>query len=45
MTINQTIAINLLNLVESKAQDIESEASSLGATLDLCIKQYEGLSV
>ncbi|KAI0403555.1 UVI-1 [Xylaria palmicola] len=40
-----TIAITLINTVESRAQDLESEANSLGSSLDLCIQQYEGLKV
>ncbi|TGJ78445.1 hypothetical protein E0Z10_g10309 [Xylaria hypoxylon] len=40
-----TIAISLIDLVESRAKDLTSEANALGGTLDLAIKQYEGLSV
>ncbi|KAH6631615.1 UVI-1 [Chaetomium tenue] len=38
-----TIAITLINLVESRARDLESEANSLDATLSLCINKYDGL--
>ncbi|KAI1809996.1 UVI-1 [Poronia punctata] len=40
-----TIAITLINTVESKAKDLQSEANSLGQTLDLAINKYEGISV
>jgi len=40
-----TIAITLINLVQARAGDLESQADALGNTLDLAIKQYEGLSV
>ncbi|KAI0805483.1 UVI-1 [Xylaria sp. FL0064] len=40
-----TIAITLINLVESRSKDLESEANNLGNTLDLCIQKYEGLQV
>ncbi|KAL2194704.1 UVI-1 [Corynascus similis CBS 632.67] len=41
--LDQTISFTLINLTEARARDIESEAKSLGNTLDLCIKQWEGL--
>ncbi|KAI0503010.1 UVI-1 [Xylaria bambusicola] len=40
-----TIAIGLINLVESRSQDLTSEANSLGNTLDLAIQKYEGLQL
>lgn len=40
-----TIAITLINLVEARAKDLESEANSLGATLDLAIQEYSSISV
>ncbi|KAK5626918.1 hypothetical protein RRF57_002633 [Xylaria bambusicola] len=40
-----TIAITLINLVESRSQDLTSEANSLGNSLDLAIQKYEGLDV
>ncbi|GAP89916.1 putative uvi-1 protein [Rosellinia necatrix] len=39
------IAITLINLVESRTKDLASEANALGASLDVTIKAYEGLSV
>lgn len=41
----QQIAITLIDTVPSRSRDLESEANSLGATLDLAIHQYEGLQV
>ncbi|KAI0487408.1 UVI-1 [Xylaria cf. heliscus] len=38
-----TIAITLINLIESRAQDLQSEANSLGGTLDLAIQKYTGI--
>ncbi|KAI0543528.1 UVI-1 [Xylaria curta] len=38
-----TIAIDLINVLESVAKDLESDANSLGGTLDLCIQKYQGL--
>ncbi|KAJ8115825.1 hypothetical protein ONZ43_g4583 [Nemania bipapillata] len=40
-----SIAIFLINTVEVYTIEIESEANSLGNTLDLTISKYEGLSV
>ncbi|KAI0112456.1 hypothetical protein GGR51DRAFT_557038 [Nemania sp. FL0031] len=40
-----TIAITLINLTEARANDISSDADSLGNTLDLAISKYEGISV
>ncbi|GAW15451.1 hypothetical protein ANO14919_048600 [Xylariales sp. No.14919] len=40
-----TIAITLIDLVESRAKDLTSEANNLGGTLDLAIQEYQGLSV
>ncbi|KAI1177988.1 hypothetical protein F4777DRAFT_156829 [Nemania sp. FL0916] len=40
-----SIAITLINLVQSRAGDLESEADSLGNTLDLAIQKYQGLQV
>jgi hypothetical protein len=31
--------------MESRAQDFESEANSLGATLTITIEKYEGLEI
>ncbi|CCC09413.1 unnamed protein product [Sordaria macrospora k-hell] len=39
-----TISITLINLCGSRATGLTSEANSLGNTLDLAVKQYEGLS-
>ncbi|RYC61846.1 hypothetical protein CHU98_g4343 [Xylaria longipes] len=39
-----TVGITLISVCESKAQDIQSEANSLGGTLDLAIQQYNGIS-
>ncbi|KAI1129343.1 hypothetical protein F5Y10DRAFT_238398 [Nemania abortiva] len=38
-----TIAITLINLTEARANDISSQADSLGNTLDLAISKYEGI--
>ncbi|KAI8625350.1 hypothetical protein F5Y19DRAFT_450410 [Xylariaceae sp. FL1651] len=35
-----TIAITLINTVESRSKDLEAEANSLGNTLDLTIQKY-----
>ncbi|KAI1755839.1 UVI-1 [Xylaria castorea] len=40
-----TIAITLIDLVESHSKDIQSDANSLGSTLDLAIQKYDGLSL
>jgi len=40
-----SVAIFLIDTVESKAKDFQSEANSLGQSLDLCINKYEGLQV
>ncbi|KAI1809218.1 hypothetical protein GGS20DRAFT_333751 [Poronia punctata] len=40
-----TIAITLINTVQARAKDLAAEADSLGNTLDMAIKQYEGLQV
>ncbi|KAK2755043.1 hypothetical protein FQN54_006571 [Arachnomyces sp. PD_36] len=40
-----TIAVTLIETVQSQAGDLTSEANSLGASLDLCIQHYEGLAV
>ncbi|KAI0975772.1 UVI-1 [Xylaria arbuscula] len=40
-----TIAITLINLVQSRAQDLESEANNLGNTLDLAIQKYQGIQL
>ncbi|KAI0458511.1 UVI-1 [Xylaria acuta] len=40
-----TIAITLIDLVESRTKDLTSEANSLGSTLDLTIERYSSLSV
>jgi hypothetical protein len=45
MVVDQTVAIFLIEKVESRATDFTSEANSLDASLTLCIQQYEGLSV
>ncbi|TRX98471.1 hypothetical protein FHL15_000545 [Xylaria flabelliformis] len=40
-----TIAIDLINTVQviTTSKDIESDANSLGGTLDVCIQKYSGL--
>ncbi|KAI0105774.1 UVI-1 [Nemania sp. FL0031] len=40
-----SIAFFLIDTVEGRTKDIESEANSLGSTLDLTISKYQGLSV
>ncbi|KAI0868881.1 UVI-1 [Hypoxylon argillaceum] len=40
-----SVAIFLIDTVEARAKDIESDANSLGGTLDLTIEKYQGLSV
>ncbi|KAI0407190.1 hypothetical protein F4802DRAFT_595416 [Xylaria palmicola] len=40
-----TIAISLINLVQARANDLTSEANSLGNTLDLTISKYESISI
>ncbi|OAA45358.1 hypothetical protein ISF_09591 [Cordyceps fumosorosea ARSEF 2679] len=40
-----SIAIGLINTFPSEAKELESNANSLGATLDLAIQKYEGLQV
>ncbi|KAK4152756.1 hypothetical protein C8A00DRAFT_34539 [Chaetomidium leptoderma] len=40
-----TIAITTIDLVKSKATELESEAESLEKTFDVCIGKYEGLKV
>ncbi|KAI0469018.1 hypothetical protein F4859DRAFT_488248 [Xylaria cf. heliscus] len=40
-----TIAITLINLLQSHAGDVESDANSLGNTLDLAIQTYSPISV
>ncbi|KAK4167931.1 hypothetical protein QBC43DRAFT_229374 [Cladorrhinum sp. PSN259] len=40
-----TISITLINTVEPKANDLMTEANSLGSTLDLAIQKYEGISI
>jgi hypothetical protein len=41
----QTVAFGIIDNVESRAADLQREAASLGATLDVCINSYSGLSV
>ncbi|KAK4124672.1 UVI-1 [Parathielavia appendiculata] len=40
-----TLAISLINTVEPRVRDLESEANALGDTLELCIQKYEGIAV
>jgi NAD(P)-dependent dehydrogenase (short-subunit alcohol dehydrogenase family) len=40
-----TIALGLIHVAETATNDIETQANSLGATLDLAIQKYEGLSL
>ncbi|KAK5651779.1 hypothetical protein OQA88_11646 [Cercophora sp. LCS_1] len=40
-----TIAITLIDLAEPRAADLAAEANSLGATTDLAIQKYDGLSI
>jgi hypothetical protein len=38
----QTIAFMLIDTVQSKASDLQSQANALSMTLDTCINQYSG---
>ncbi len=40
----QTIALMLIDMVQSRASDLRSEGNSLGGTLTIAIERYEGLS-
>ncbi|KAH7041604.1 UVI-1 protein [Microdochium trichocladiopsis] len=40
-----TIAFSLIDLVESRAQDLQREANSLGMTITTAIDSYDGLSL
>ncbi|KAJ8126443.1 hypothetical protein O1611_g7193 [Lasiodiplodia mahajangana] len=40
-----SIAFFLIDTVEARTKDIESEANSLGSTLDLTISKYQGISI
>jgi hypothetical protein len=44
LTHQQTIAFGLIDTVQSRATDLQSQAGSLGMTLDTAIKSYEGIS-
>jgi len=39
-----TIAFGLIDTVESRASDLQSQAQSLSGTLTVCIQKYEGLT-
>ncbi|KAF9698383.1 hypothetical protein EKO04_003925 [Ascochyta lentis] len=39
-----TLAFGTIDLVESRAADLQREANSLGATFDICINSYKGIS-
>ncbi|EOA91472.1 hypothetical protein ACJQWK_03078 [Exserohilum turcicum] len=38
------IAFDLIDLVEARASDLQKETNALGATLDVCINSYKGIS-
>nr|BAA96293.1 UVI-1 [Bipolaris oryzae]BAA96294.1 UVI-1 [Bipolaris oryzae] len=38
-----TIAFAIIDLVQSRAADLQREANNLGGTLDICINSYQGL--
>ena len=40
----QTIAFGLIDTVESRASDLQSQAQSLSGTPTVCIQKYEGLT-
>ncbi|KAI1131772.1 hypothetical protein F5Y10DRAFT_285694 [Nemania abortiva] len=40
-----TIAIDIINLLQTHSNDVASDANSLGATLDLAIQSYDSLSL
>ncbi|KAK3897262.1 hypothetical protein C8A05DRAFT_39192 [Staphylotrichum tortipilum] len=42
--VDDTISINLINLLISKTQDAQDEANALSESIDLCISKYEGLA-
>lgn len=42
---NQTIAFSLIDLVESRAEDLQTQASSLKGTITMAIGSYDGLSL
>jgi hypothetical protein len=41
----QTIAFGLIDTVQSRASDLQSQANSLSGTLQVCINSYDGLSL
>jgi hypothetical protein len=42
--LGQSISNTLIQNIQSRAKDFESEAKSLGDTLDLAISKYDGLA-
>ena len=40
----KTIAFALIDTVESRAKDLQGQASALGNTLDLAINRYQGIA-
>jgi hypothetical protein len=44
LTLHQTIAFGLIDSVQSRASDLQSQASSLDGTLQIAIRSYEGIS-
>ncbi|KAI6546597.1 hypothetical protein MCOR05_000539 [Pyricularia oryzae] len=40
-----TIAFGLIDLVQSRASDLTTQANQLGGTIEVCIQSYEGLGV
>ncbi|CAG5171171.1 uncharacterized protein ALTATR162_LOCUS7287 [Alternaria atra] len=40
-----TIAFGLIDTVQSRASDLQSQANSLSGTLQVCINSYDGLSL
>jgi hypothetical protein len=45
MAFNQMLGVSIIDFLASVANDVSSEANSLGSSIDLCIKQYEGLQI
>jgi len=41
----KTIAVGLIDIVDSRASDLQREASALDNTLEVTIQKYEGLAL
>ncbi|KAF3930595.1 hypothetical protein ABW19_dt0204660 [Dactylella cylindrospora] len=40
-----TVALQLIDLLDSQNTDVQTQANSLGGTLDLAIQKYDGLNI